>query len=252
MNKKRKMKAIVVAILMFCLCFGGIFSGMETAKAADTDPSRFFYSDVQYASLNEPQFYQLKIDERMAVKFTVKVWVQMGVHLSIYKGTDISAEPAITKLFAGGWSWIGAQSCFRDSAPIMLDPGTYTVKVMVQNDQKYGYILELSDNNGGTPKASAKLIDPDKDPGADKNDSDSAKTPKLSKKSVTLTVGSKVTLKVKNASGKITWSSSNKKVAPVSSKGVVTAKKAGKATITAKTTKGKKLTCKVTVKSKKK
>ena len=75
----------------------------------------------------------------------------------------------------------------------------------------------------------------------------------LNKKTVTLEVGKKVTLKLKNApkKKKITWSSNNKKIATVSKKGVVTAKKAGKANITAKVN-GKKYVCKVTVKNKKK
>jgi uncharacterized protein YjdB len=75
----------------------------------------------------------------------------------------------------------------------------------------------------------------------------------LNKKNVTMTAGSKVTLKVKSvkpkaASKKVTWKSSNKKVAAVSSKGVVTAKKAGTATITAKAAKGKAVAkCKIKV-----
>lgn len=74
----------------------------------------------------------------------------------------------------------------------------------------------------------------------------------LSKKKATLTVKQSVKLRVKrnpiSAKEKITWSSSNKKVATVSKSGKVTAKKAGKATITAKTSNGKKATCKITVK----
>lgn len=74
----------------------------------------------------------------------------------------------------------------------------------------------------------------------------------LSKKKATLTVKQSVKLGVKrnpiSAKEKITWSSSNKKVATVSESGKVTAKKAGKATITAKTSNGKKATCKITVK----
>lgn len=62
----------------------------------------------------------------------------------------------------------------------------------------------------------------------------------------TLTVGKTVTLKVKGTRKKVKWSSSNKKVASVSSKGKVKAKKAGKATITAKIGK-KKYKCKITV-----
>lgn len=65
-----------------------------------------------------------------------------------------------------------------------------------------------------------------------------------------LTVGKTVTLKVKGTKKKVKWSSSNKKVASVNSKGKVKAKKAGKATITAKVGK-KKYKCKITVKKKK-
>ena len=55
------------------------------------------------------------------------------------------------------------------------------------------------------------------------------------------------TLKPENATTDITWSSSNTKVATVSSYGKVTAKAAGTATITATTDNGKKSTCKITV-----
>lgn len=73
--------------------------------------------------------------------------------------------------------------------------------------------------------------------------------PELSNKSISLEEGKTKTLKVKGPKKSITWKSSNKKVATVSSKGVVKAKKAGKATITAKCG-GHSLTCKVTVNKK--
>lgn len=65
---------------------------------------------------------------------------------------------------------------------------------------------------------------------------------KLSKKSVTLTVGNSQKLKVRNLSdtAKVTWKSSKKSVASVSKKGSVKAKKKGKATITCRITYGKK------------
>ena len=72
---------------------------------------------------------------------------------------------------------------------------------------------------------------------------------KLSKSKMTLVVGKQKTLKVKNTTERVTWSSSKKSVAKVSAKGVVTAKRAGMATITAKVGK-KKYTCIVTVKEK--
>lgn len=77
---------------------------------------------------------------------------------------------------------------------------------------------------------------------------------KLNATKATLAVGGKKTLKAtvtpkKNTSNKIAWSSSKKKVATVSAKGVVKGKKEGTATITAKAAdgSGKKATCKVTV-----
>lgn len=72
---------------------------------------------------------------------------------------------------------------------------------------------------------------------------------KLNKTKATIRVGRSVKLKLKNAKAKkVKWSSSNKKVATVK-KGLVTAKKKGKATITAKY-KGKKYKAKITVKKK--
>lgn len=54
-----------------------------------------------------------------------------------------------------------------------------------------------------------------------------AKT-RLNKTKLTISVGQKVTLKVKGSRKKAKWSSSNKKVATVNQKGKVRAKKAGK------------------------
>ncbi len=70
---------------------------------------------------------------------------------------------------------------------------------------------------------------------------------KLNKTSITMYTGKTSTLKVSGTSKKVTWYTSNKKVATVSSKGVVSAKSPGQATITAKVS-NKNLKCKVTVK----
>lgn len=81
------------------------------------------------------------------------------------------------------------------------------------------------------------------------------KAPTISAKKMTLQVGSKKTLTVKNAGKNATlkWSSSKKNVATVSKKGVVKAVKAGTANVKCKVvTRSKKhytLTCKVTVKN---
>lgn len=58
-------------------------------------------------------------------------------------------------------------------------------------------------------------------------------------------------VKPNSASSKLTWKTSNPKVAKVSQEGVVTGRKKGTATITIKSSNGKKATCKVKVKTKK-
>ncbi len=72
---------------------------------------------------------------------------------------------------------------------------------------------------------------------------------KLNKKKITLKVGKTYKLKVKNTRKKVKWSSNKPKVAKVSKKGKVTAKKKGTAIITAKVGK-KKYKCTVKVKKK--
>lgn len=73
----------------------------------------------------------------------------------------------------------------------------------------------------------------------------------LSSTKATLTVGKTLNLKAytepENVITKVSWYSSNNKVAKVDSNGVVTAMKAGSVTITAKTYNGLKASCKITV-----
>ena len=74
-----------------------------------------------------------------------------------------------------------------------------------------------------------------------------AKPVKINKKTVSIIVSKSVQLKINNNKKKVKWSTSNKKVATVSKKGLVKGKKVGKATITAKVG-NKKYRCTVTVK----
>lgn len=83
-------------------------------------------------------------------------------------------------------------------------------------------------------------------------DTVAATSVKLNKKSVTIVKGktAKITATVSPSNAtdkKVTWKSSNTKVATVDSTGKITAKDAGTATITATTSNSKKATCKVTV-----
>lgn len=73
-------------------------------------------------------------------------------------------------------------------------------------------------------------------------------TPKLSRTSLTLTEKKSCAIKLTGITVKVTYSSSNPKIARVDSKGKITAVKKGTAVITAKAN-TKKFTCKVTVKA---
>jgi uncharacterized cupredoxin-like copper-binding protein len=70
----------------------------------------------------------------------------------------------------------------------------------------------------------------------------------LNQSEVTCYVGTKTQLTVNGSGKKVTWTSSNSSIATVTSKGKVTAKKAGKVTITAKVG-SKKLKCKFIIKN---
>lgn len=74
-----------------------------------------------------------------------------------------------------------------------------------------------------------------------------AATIKLNRSSLTLSEGSSFTLKLIGVTGKIKWTSNDKSIAIVSSKGNVSGVKSGKTTITAANS-GKNYTCNVTVK----
>lgn len=73
-------------------------------------------------------------------------------------------------------------------------------------------------------------------------------SPKLSKTSITVKKGKTYQLKMRNTKQKYKWSSKNKSIVTVTSKGKVTGKKTGTTYIYAKSASGKIFKCKVTVK----
>ena len=115
---------------------------------------------------------------------------------------------------------------------------------------------EYGDLKQEDPKPADKTTEGKKDDTkpAEKPDKKTVKAKKVvvNKKRIVLKKGKKVKLKVKlkpaNATEKVTFKSSNKKVAKVTKKGVVKAVKKGKCKITVKTASGKKAVVKVTVK----
>lgn len=117
---------------------------------------------------------------------------------------------------------------------LVLKAGGTTVFSQNYNTQDYGWIAYNKNNQPEDTEV--------------KPTSFSTKLLTLSKTSATIKKGKKVTIKATaSPSAKITYKSSNKKVATVSAKGVVKGVKAGKATITV-TANGVSRTFKVTVK----
>ena len=111
-----------------------------------------------------------------------------------------------------------------------MPQGTYTISVTFDVDQLAYAVLGQPDLTS-TPTPAPKLA------------------PSIDSKTLTITKGFKDQIKILNAGGaRITYKSSNAKVAAVDSKGKVTAKKKGTATITVKTSTGFTIPCKVIVK----
>ena len=126
------------------------------------------------------------------------------------------------------WSSTGSYPAFAFA--VNVPQGTYTISVTFDVDQLAYAVLGQPDLTS-TPTPTPKLA------------------PTIDSKTLTITKGFKDQIKILNAGGaRITYKSSNAKVAAVNSKGKVTAKKKGTATITVKTSTGFTIPCKVIVK----
>jgi len=114
----------------------------------------------------------------------------------------------------------------------------------------FGWAGQIGDGNN-SPRDVPTLV---KFPGQSTNPTTNPTSVTLNKVKAEVKVGSSITLKAtvspSGADKKVTWSSDNKKIATVSSGGVVKGIKEGKATITVKTVNGKTAKCVVTVKKK--
>ncbi len=153
--------------------------------------------------------------------------------LTMKKGTSTNGLTAKYKNDAYK-SWKSSNS---KVVKVIIKKGKVTLKAL----KKGSATIKVTTKSGATASCKVKVQTKD------------VKTKKLAlnKKNATIKVKKSLTLKLTRtpitASDKVTWQSSNKKVATVNKSGKVTAKKTGKATITVKAN-GKKATCKITVK----
>ncbi len=140
----------------------------------------------------------------------------------------------------------------KDSHTIALTEGTFYLKVTGYRDYDSTYYWStgnytfLISKHQEAVEIKNEEVEESNDNNITDNNIVTAK-PKMSKKKLTLKKGRSAYLTVLNATGTIKWKSANKKIATVSSSGLVTAKKKGKTVVTAKVN-GKTVKCKITVK----
>lgn len=188
-------------------------------KQDEYEPS-IYWSSLGYRNLPAGS-YQVKISSNNPGNYMVFGWVEDAVNIS---ATSVSLSAGQSKtLTVSGTTEAVQWSSDNKSVATVNSAGKVTAK-------KTGKAT-ITATIGATTLTCSVTV----------------KKPVLSAKSFTITAGQKKTLNVTGKAGKVTWKTSKKAVATVSSKGVVTAKKAGKATITASVD-GCKLTCNVTVK----
>lgn len=213
MKTKRNTKVFSM-LLAFLICVCSVFTNASVGKAAEYQ-SILKNSGVAMANQEVNNDFTLDINKNVYFGFAVPAPVNCEV--SVYNSAGQLYKSTVP---IGESDWEFSEGLYIFAFPGGNMPaGDYSIKLTFDEDTQYMVMI----------KADKQIAT-------------------ISTKSATVTAGFTKRLKVNNTSGKVTWSSSKKSVAAVSSNGVVTAKKPGKATITAKTKDGQKLTCKVTVK----
>lgn len=207
---KKKLIAMLMAVIMCVIC-----PVMElTVHAEGTDDYLLYQQGVLYATAQNSANYSFYSDkyQRAYLYYLVDHPVELLVSLK-KAGSNTASNATIVQT---DWeeTEVNGQQMYATSLETKLYQATYTYTISCNEDVAYAIAIE--------------------------------QVPTLSATSTTITAGQKKTLEVINADDTITWSSNKTSVATVSSKGVITAKKAGTAIITA-TVGQEKLTCKVTV-----
>lgn len=182
------------------------------------------------------------------MKFFKKLIAVLCIALSV-----ITITPAITPSYAD--TAIVAQAAkvkISNTKRYMVKGQTYTLKITgtkkaVKWKSSKTSVATVSSKGKVTAKKKGTATITAKVGGKNYKCSVIVEAPKIGKTSISLQTGNSYTLKISGTKQSIKWSSSNKSIATVSSKGIVKGVKAGSATITAKLSCGKKYTYKVTV-----
>lgn len=212
------MKKYLYSVLMLVLIAGGLFFCKVNANAAMADEAE----DIQIGdnlcgtTMSEKHsfYYRFSLDskQRIVIKGTIarekldgSVWSEDYIIIYDADGNKLASQ----EIFDGKYN--NAYNTYSINFPITLNKGTYYIQVRHDKDQTdFSYSTSFAPS---TRYPSVQLT-------------------------ITLNKGDSLKLGAiispQSASKKLTWSTSDKRIVSVTTKGKITAKKVGEATITAK------------------
>ncbi len=219
----KKTSRVLAILLALALIVGMVPLSTKDVSAA-TDES-YMLEASGAATAGVPIEATFTMQSSGVAQFAIAVATQCNVTYSFRNSAGETVYGPKTFLESDSqWSSTGSYPAFAFA--VNVPQGTYTISVTFDVDQLAYAVLGQPDLTS-TPKLA----------------------PSIDSKTLTITKGFKDQIKILNAGGaRITYKSSNAKVAAVDSKGKVTAKKKGTATITVKTSTGFTIPCKVIVK----
>ena len=220
--KKSFSKKMASLVLAFAVAFTAVFASATTVQAAEIKVL-YSSSELETGYANVEKKFPFTVSKSGTVYFDVTA-VPTTVKLALYNsaGTLVSdsgiGNPYTVYENDSNWA-VDSYGYPYYSESWDLTPGDYYYGVTFTTDTQF-----LMDIYTGVAEA------------------------KISQESATITKGFTKKLSVSGGTVK-SWTSKNKKIAPVSKDGKVTAKKTGKTTVYATLTDGTKLACKITVKA---
>ncbi len=214
--KSKKLFSLLLAVLV---CVTAVFGNANVSKAAEAKEETLVLDNAGVATANTEATYNFTVDKSTDVYFDIFVPAVLNCNIAVVDN-NTGQEYGRSSVSTTDWEYegsVGAYYYYFTAKDMAV--GDYTVKLTFDADTQFMFAV------------SAKII-----------------PATLNQTKATISVGFTKTLKVDNTTEKVTWSSSKKSVATVSSKGVVKGVKAGTAKITAKVG-DQKLTCTITVKA---
>lgn len=218
MKKLNILKRVGTLFMATALCISGINYQAKEAKAEETSPVYLYANESSIAATAySPITVNFTITDEKADTWFVNYFPEVTAYnLEIKNETETFFNDTVYS--SDYWATASDGWAYNVNAFTALPAGNYTMTISTYADT-YCDLLVYQ-----TPISA-----------------------KLNYETMVVTKGFSSTLKAENGTVK-SWTTSNKKVATVSSKGKVTGKKKGSATITATLEDGSTLKCKVTVK----